>query len=279
MALPVLLGGVGLLERLQADARTLASDLGVTTRDLTPSELVRFGRSFERQFIQNLPERPVVDLYIRHKAEILLAAMIAKEQMDAEIDDEQPASNKIGGPVPIRACWLGIGDDWEDIDSIYNSTQQAWTTGACQNWIHSGTLLMNNFPVGWGTAIRVGENAVHVIIGIDDTHASPKVEVVQFTIDGKQKPILMCMFAQRTLPGAARPIKELDNAYIFKKDTTVLGQVFISRAFGAPSALQVTYPRLIGASFIKEPALRLQDPVTGALRILPGTRYEVVHTT
>lgn len=271
--------GVGLLERLQTDARTLASDLGVTTRDLTTSELVRFGRSFERQFIQNLPERPVVDLYIRHKAEILLAAMIAKEQMDAEIDDEQPASNKIGGPVPIRACWLGIGDDWEDIDSIYNSTQQAWTTGACQNWIHSGTLLMNNFPAGWGTAIRIGENAVHVIIGIDDTHASPKVEVVQFTIDGKQKPILMCMFAQRTLPGAARPIKELDNAYIFKKDTTVLAQVFISRAFGAPSALQVTYPRLIGASFIKEPALRLQDPVTGALRILPGTRYEVVHTT
>jgi len=268
--------GVGLLERLQADARALASDLGVTTRDLTAGELTRFGRSFERQFIQNLPERPVVDLYIRHKAEILLAAMIAKEQMDAEIDDEQPASNKIGGPVPIRACWLGIGDDWEDIDSIYNSAQQAWTTGDCENWIHSGTLLMGGTA---GHAIRVGENAVHVIIGIDDTHPSPKVEVAQFTIDGKQKPILETFFAQRALPGAARPIKELDNAYIFKKDTTVLATVFISRAFGAPSALQVTYPRLIGASFIKEPALRLQDPVTGVGRILPGTRYEVVHTT
>lgn len=265
-----------LLNRLQEDARTLASDLGVTTRNLTPKELVRFGRSFERQFIQNLPERPVVDLYIRHKAEILLGAMIAKEQMDAEIDDEQPASNKIGGPLPIRACWLGIGDDWEDIDSIYNSVQQAWTTGACQNWIHSATLLMGGAAAN---AIRVGANAVHVIIGIDDSHAAPKVEAAQFTIDGKQKPILLCFFAQRTLPGAARPIKELDNAYIFKQDTTILGQVFISRAFGAPSALQVTYPRLIGASFIKEPALRLQDPVTGVGRILPGTRYEVVHTT
>lgn len=268
-----------LLAKLQEEARTLASDLGVTTRNLTPKELTRFGRSFERLFVVGVAERQIVDLYLRHKAEALLGAMIAKEQMDAEIDDEQPASNKIGGPLPIRACWMGIGDDWEDIDSIYNSVQQAWTTGACQNWIHSGTLLMNNFPAGIGNAIRIGQNALHVVFGIDDTHPAPKVEVAQFTIDGKLKPIISTFFQQRMLPGAARAIKELDNAYIFKQDTTVLAQVFISRAFGAPSALQVTYPRLIGVSYIKEPALRLQDPITGAARVLPGTRYEVVHAT
>lgn len=265
-----------LLNKLQEEARTLASDLGVTTRNLTPKELTRFGRSYERQFVVGVAERQIVDIYLRHKAEALLGAMMAKEQMDAEIDDEQPASNKIGGPLPIRACWMGIGDDWEDIDSIYNSVQQAWTTGACQNWIHSATLLMGGAVAN---AIRIGENALHVIFGIDDTHPAPKVEVAQFTIDGKQKPVLSCFFQQRVLPGAARAVKELDNAYVFKKDTTVLAQIFITRAFGAPSALQTTYPRLIGVSYIKEPALRLQDPVTGAGRILPGTRYEVVHTT
>jgi len=239
------------LRSLMADARTLADDLGVVTRDLTDKELTRFGRSFERQFIRNLPERAVVDIHIRHKAEALLGAMIAKEQMNSEIDDEQPASNKIGGPLAIRA--------------------NAWTTGSAQNWIHSGTTLMGGTA---GNAIRIGENAVHVIYGIGDTHPSPKLESVRFTIDGKQKPILNCFFAQKINPGAVRAVKELDNAYIFKRDTTVLAEVFISHAYGAPSTYQTTYPRLFGVSFIKEPALRLLDPAN-----LPGVRYEVVHTT
>jgi len=259
------------LRSLMADARTLADDLGVVTRDLTDKELTRFGRSFERQFIRNLPERAVVDIHIRHKAEALLGAMIAKEQMNSEIDDEQPASNKIGGPLAIRAAYFGIGDDWEDINGIYAGAQNAWTTGSAQNWIHSGTTLMGGTA---GNAIRIGENAVHVIYGIGDTHPSPKLESVRFTIDGKQKPILNCFFAQKINPGAVRAVKELDNAYIFKRDTTVLAEVFISHAYGAPSTYQTTYPRLFGVSFIKEPALRLLDPVN-----LPGVRYEVVHTT
>lgn len=259
-----------------ADARELASDLGVTTRDLSDKELVRFGRSFQRQFILTYPERQVVDIYMRHRAEAILGAMIAKEQMDAEIDSEQPASNKIGGPLPISAHWMGIGDDWEDLNSIYNNVQNAWTTGACQDWIHSGTLLMGGTA---GNAVRVGENAVHVIFGVDDTHAAPRVERVQATIDGKLKPVLLTFFSHKSLPGAARPVKEFDSAYIIKKDTTFLMQVFISRAYGAVSTYQTTFPRLIGVSYIKEPALRLQDPVTGAGRVLPGTRYEVVHTT
>lgn len=265
-----------ILQKIQEDARTLAADLGVTTRNLTPKEIIRFGRAFERCFVREYECRQIVDVYMRHKAEAMLGAMIAKEQMDAEIDDEQPASNKIGGPLPISAHWFGIGDDWEDIDSIYASAQQAWTTGACQNWIHSGTLLMGGTI---GNAIRIGENAVHVIFGIDDVHPAPKMERVQFTVDGKQKPVLLMFFSHKALPGAPRPVKEFDNAYIFKKDTTVLAQVFISRAYGAPSTFQTTYPRLIGVSFIKEPAVRLQDPVTGVGRIMPGTRYEVVHTT
>lgn len=259
------------LRALQGDARTLADDLGVVTRDLTDKELTRFGRSFERQFIQNLDVRAVVDLYLRHKAEALLGGMIAKEQMDAEIDDEQPASNKVGGPLAIRACFLGIGDDWEDINGIYGGFQNAWTTGIPQHWIHSGTTLMAGVA---GRAVRIGENAVHVIFGIGSTHAAPRIESVQFFIDGKTKPILETFWAQRELPGAVRAIKELDNAYIIKKDTTIAVDVFISQAFGAPSTVQTDYPRLVGVSYCKEPAMRLLDPAT-----LPGTRYELVHAT
>lgn len=269
------------LRSLQGEARTLADDLGVVTRDLKDKELTRFGRSFERQFIINLPERAMVDLHRRHKAEALLGAMIAKEQMDSEIDDEQPASNKVGGPLAIDAQWLGIGDDWEDLNSIYAGAQNAWTTGAPQDWIHSGTTFMGGTAAN--TPIRIGGNAVHVVYGIGSVHASPKIHSVQFTIDGKQKPKILLFWAQRINPGAVRPIKELDNAYIFKKNTTVLADVFISDSFGAPDAFVTDYPRLYGVSYIKEPALRLLDPVTpaayvlGTTATLVGVRFDVLY--
>lgn len=267
---------LGELQKVQIDARTLASDLGVTTRDLTDKELIRFGRSYERQFITVYPDRQVVDLYMRHKAEAILGAMIAKDQMNAEIDDEQPASNKIGGPNPIEAMHLGIGDDWEDLNSIYAGAQNAWTTGAPQAWIHSATTLMGGLIPN---AIRIGQNAVHVVFGIETTHDSPRIEAVQFIIDGKQKPKMTTFWQPRTLPGAPHAVKELDNAFIFKKDTTVLALLFISGAFGAPSALQTDFPRLVGVSYIKEPTLRLLDPVTGVGRVLPGATHDVVYVT
>ena len=262
------------LRAMQGDARSLAEDLGITTRDLGDKELTRFGRSFERQFIQALGDREMVDIHLRHQKEALLGAMIAKEQMDAEIDSEQPASNKIGGPLAIRACWLALGDDWEDLYSIYNTAQGAWTTGAPQHWIHSGTQL------GGGTAgavpVRIGANAVHVVYALSSIHASPKIENIQFTIDGKLKPLLLTMWAQKHAPGLQQRIKELDNCYLFKKDTTVYSSVFISDAFGELVSMVTDFPVLYGVSYIKEPALRISDP-NKVTRVIIGATHEVVH--
>ncbi len=262
------------LRAMQDDARTLADDLGVVTRDLTDKEVNRFGRAFTRQFIQALPTREMADIHLRHQKEALLGAMIAKEQMDAEIDDEIPASNKVGGPIPIRACFLGVGDDWEDLRGIYAGVQNAWSTGTPQNWIHSGTTLMGGTA---GNAIRIGENAVHVIYGASSIHASPKLEGIQFTIDGKLKPMLYCAWAQKQAVGHTQRIKEFDNAFILKKDTTFLAQAFFSANFGAPVDFVTDFPVLYGVSFAKEPALRVLDPVNAATWV--GTRYEIVHTT
>jgi hypothetical protein len=259
------------LKSMQADARALADDLGVVTRDLTDRELTRFGRAFERQFVREYEVREIRDMFLRHQGEALLGAMIAKEQMNAEIDSEQPAPNKIGGPLPIDACYLGIGDDWEDINGIYGGTQSSWSTGSPQNWIHSGTSLLGGTA---GNPVRIGENAVHVVFAIGSLHPSPKIQSVQFTIDGKLKPKLVTAFAQKYLPGAPRPVKELDNCYIFNEDKTVLAKVMISHAFGEPVTHVVDYPYLIGVSYIKEPALRLHDPAT-----LPGPVYNVILTT
>lgn len=266
---------LGTLRGYQDEARTLADDLAIVTRDLTDKELTRFGRSFERQFIRALPVKEMVDIHLRHIKEALLGGMVAKEQMDAEVQGETPGSNKVGGPLAIRACYLGVGEDWEDINGIYGGTANAWTTGAAQPWIHNETLLMAAAAYAAPfNPVRIGENAVHVIYALSSIHASPKLESVQFTIDGKLKPILYCGWAQKHAVGHTQRIKELDNAIILKKDTTIYAEVFFSHAYGAPVALVEDFPVLYGVSYIKEPALRILVPTTAAI---VGATQQVVY--
>ncbi len=265
---------IGTLRSYQDEARVLADDLAMVTRDLTDKELIRFGRSFERQFIRSMPTREMADIHLRHIKEALLGGMLAKEQMDAEIQGETPGSNKVGGPLAIRACSLGIGDDWEDIYGIYATAQGAWSTGSAQDWIHSGTTLMGGTA---GNAIKIGENAVHVIYAVSSIHASPKLESLQFTIDGKLKPLLYAGWAQKHAVGHTQRIKELDNAIIIRKDTTLLAQVFFSHAFGDQVDYVTDFPVLYGVSYIKEPALRVLDPVNTATWV--GRVQEILHTT
>ena len=266
------------LQDLQATAVKLAKALGYSYVELDKTELTRFGKAYERAFVLGYPEREIVDVYLRHQGEALLGAMVAKEQMDAVIDGEQPGSGKVGGPLPIRACWLGIGDDWEDIASIYGSAvargQGYWTPGAPQDWIHSGTLLMGGAD---SHPVKIAENALHVVFGVGSLHASPKIESVQFEINEKTKPIFLTFFAQKQAFG--RRWKEFDNAYVWKKDDTILADVLISEAFGETISRATDYPYLIGVSYIKEPQLRIFDPVTGTGRILPGRTHNVILTT
>lgn len=257
---------LALLKRLERDAIQIIDDLGIVVKTLTDREMTRFGRSFERQFILPYQFREIRDIHMRHLGEALVGAMVAKEQMNAEIDSEQPASNKVGGPIPIRAAWLGVGDDWEDILGIYAGAQGTWTTGAPQNWIHSGTTLMAGVA---GNAIRIGENAVHVIYGLGSLHASPKIESAQLTVDAKTKPILLTMWSQKQ-PDSLR-VKELDNAVILKQNTTLLAQIFISGAFGNAVNTVIDYPYPFGVSFIKEPQLRTFNVTNaGIVGNIPG---------
>jgi len=260
------------LGELMADAKGYAQKLGLggSMTDLEEHELNAFGFAFQRQLLGTWPEREIVDMAIRHQKEILIGAMVAKKQMKAEIEGEQPSSNQIGGPLVTRACWLGVGDDWEDILGIYAGAQGAWTTGAPQNWIHSGTTLLGGTA---GNAIRVLENAVHVIFGLGSGHAAPKIESTKFWQDEKPRPILIQGRQQKLLPYSLR-VKELDVAILLKDKSKFLGKVMISNAFGAGSALQTDYPYLYAASFIKEPQLSIHDPVS-----IPGTTEAIVTTT
>lgn len=236
-----------------AEAETTAKALGLEYETLTDEELDKFGRSFERQFVLNEKYREVVDILNRHRAEILMGGMVAVKQMSKRFDGERPEAGKIG-MVEIRAGFLGIGDDWESNPSV--------TGGSLQNWVHSGTTLMGGTA---GNAVKIGKNAVHVVVAIGDYELDPKMESIQLTVDGKPKPGII---VKRAIFQSDYGVKELDVAFIFKYGTTVLGKIF-QRATGT------SYPYLIGASFIPENILREYVDVAS----LPGTTPDVVLTT
>lgn len=251
------------------EAVATAESLGLTYQRLTGwdapneekfigTELDKFRRSFERQFVIGVKEREIIDLFMRHRIEILVGCIVAKDQMKKTFDGERPEAGKFGMVIP-RAAFFGIGDDWDSV--------RAFATGSPQNWIHSGTALMGGTA---GNPIKVGENAVHVIIGVGSLHKSPKIESHRFEIDGKPKPIVITRQMQEF---SDFRVKELDVAFIWKKNTTVLDKVFIGDQLGAVASA-LDWPMLLGVTYTTEDVLRLHDPAT-----LPGTVYNVVLTT
>jgi len=245
----------------QADAADTAKALGLEAEPLTDAELDKFGRSFERQFVLGMTYREIIDILNRHRAEILMGAMVATKQFASRFDGERPEAGKFG-MTEIRAGWLGIGDDWEDITLYSSATVLQFTGGALQNWIHSGTNLMTGTA---GNAVKIGKNAVHVIVGVGDYYEDSKLESLQFTIDGKPKPGITM---KRAIMLSDFKTKELDVAFILKYKTTILGKVF-------QKPTDTAYPYLLGATFVPENILReYVDPAS-----LPGATNDFILTT
>lgn len=208
---------------------SMAKELGIFAEPLTEKELIRFGRSYDRQLRLD-------DIHLRHQKEALLGAMIAKYQLGfedgplAEIDGELPAHGRVQGPVTIRASWFGVGDDWYMVD--------AWVLGEWNPWIDV-----------------VVHDAVHVVYGIQSLIDKPIIEAVQFIVDGKTKAVQQTRFTEIRKPGQMN-IREFDNAYIFKENTVVKVNVFLSKnvpletALDYPPTHALDVPKLYGVSFV-----------------------------
>jgi len=237
-------------------AMNSAMQLGYELDKLTEPEFNKWLMYFKRSILEEGEFRSHADLYYRHLGDFLFGAMIAKAQLKAKFDGSSPRPGMFG-ITPLRANYFGLGDDW---DVFYT-----WTAGSPQDWIHSGTTELGGTS---GNPIKILEDVVHVIIGIEDwaplQSSYPVLESVKFTIDGKEKPIIIVRDA---FMGRANPRIELDEAYFLRKNTTFLAQVF-----SASTPVKET-PKLIGLTYIKEEHMRTHDPAS-----LDGANKGVVTT-
>ena len=229
---------------------------GAALNEVDRSSIVALFDSFKERYY----DAEYIEMFANRLPEVVLGALVAKAQMKAQIEGEFPTPNSIAGPVPIEAFHVGVGEDWED---GYDSA--AFTTGAAVDWIHSGTPYMGGTD---NLAVKLGKNMVVVVLGMGTLHSSPKVDAVQFTIDGKLKPPQRFAFILKI---SQRKWRRFPKALLWKEDTTVLGQTFAATGFGATTT---DFPYLIGVSYIKEPAYRLLDPAT-----FDGTSQDCIKTT
>lgn len=205
----------------KVDILYMADRLGISAKPLTDKELTRFLRSYNRQLRFD-------DIHYRHRSEALLGAVIAKYQFDLELDGEIPSAGTVQGPVTIRASWFGVGDDWYDVPT--------WVPGEWNTWIDT-TII----------------DAVHVVYGVQSLLEYPLIEAVQFRIDGKLKAVQQTCFTEM----GRLKIREFDSAYIFRKNTVIKVNVFLSKNVPDP----VDFPKLYGVSFVPYgTALELPNP-------------------
>ena len=122
-----------------------------------------------------------------------------------------------------------------------------------------------------GNAVRVLQNALHIIVGFMSLNPAPKVKTIALTIDGKPKPLIEVGMQQRRLGFGNLQYVELNQAFILKQGTTFLAQIYVTANFGA-SVQDVLVP--LGFSFVTEPIMRITTPST-----IPGTSNNVVVST
>ena len=224
-----------------SEAMRYAEKLQLSVDRLEEAEVDKLDLFIDRVLKLYYPEREIREIILRHKAEIVLGAMVAKKQLGREFDGEEPRAGTFGVTI-TRAAFFGIGDDWEDA--------APFSTGSPQNWIHSGTTLLGGTA---GNPIKIGENAVHVVIAIGSLHPSPKIESIKFSINGAEKPVITLGWLIKT---ADITIRELEKSMILKKNDTALAKVFISAKYGSSVD---DYPFLLGVSYLPEDILRLHD--------------------
>jgi hypothetical protein len=250
-----------------------ALGLGYELSYLNEAEFEKWKLAFKRSLVIPTQYKQFIELDYRHILDYLLGAMIAKKQFEMDFDGTVPYPGRFGMSRP-RAQYFGLGDTWFYWPWGDVATATAPTASAQDDWIHAGSLnLAGVTGAGMGgtagNAIRILKSAVHVIVGVIDLAVQtqggiPNVESVQFTVDGKTKPVTV----MSSTTAIARPaVVELDEALIFKNKTTMGCKAFLPKS-------QRTALALWGITYLPEAQTIVKDPDS-----IDGTTNDMVTTT
>lgn len=226
----------------------IPDDVPTDREELSPEESGHLDTFFNRGLEDTRDEdtETVVEKLREYRGEIVTAAQIARAQFDQGFGGMNPDSGQFAIRRP-QAGYFGF-DSWEGLSHV-----TGLTAGAVVDWIDdsnpanlSGTDPTDSF----GSPIKVGDEAVHVITGIGTYAPSPKISSVEWEINEEPRSIIQTKWEWTKTDLA---IKWLDRAVILPENALFEAKIY-------PDLAGDDAPYLVGVSFIEHRASQIQDP-------------------
>ena len=219
---------------------------GVSTerQPLSGNEEKLLRATFERglEDTNTLDTEVVVEKLQEYKGEIKTGAEIARSQFEQQFGGLNPESGKFA-VSRIRSGYFGY-DSWEGLDL---------TAGETNAWIDDGTPdNLNGGGSGLSGPLKVGQEAVHVILGFATYHDSPKTSAVKMEVNESPRSTVTTKFE---LTRTDLQIKWLDRAIILPENA-----LFAAELYADAGGADAVYP--VGVSFIESRASQIADPAS-----------------
>lgn len=226
-------------------AREVDTPSGVDTdrQQLTDEEQGLLDRAFERglEDTRDVNTETVREKLDEYRHEIEVGAEIARSQFDQMFGGVNPSS----GRYAISRAHSGYfgWDSWENAPSLTGGQLNDWLDDDTPDNLTSGTS-------GFGSPLKVGEEAVHVIVGFGTYHDSPKVSAIKPEVNEEPRPSVKVKYEWTKTD---TQIKWLDRALILPENA-----LFAAQLYAENGGTDFPYP--VGVSFVKNRAAQIADP-------------------
>lgn len=223
------------------------NDIGAKMDPLTSREEQSLDRSFERSLEDTRSEdtNTLVEKFREYKDEVLVAAKIARHDLQGSFDGQEPESGNFG-IGPIHPGYFGY-DDWDDMPAV--------TGGSTFDWIDDDTPTnLASGSSGFANPITVGDGVVHIILGFGSYASDPVTSRIKEEKNDNPKPTLT---TEDSFRNTDLRVAWKDTPTILQPEDTYAVRGFAGGEVGSTYE-EAIYP--VGLTFIEARKKRLLDP-------------------
>lgn len=226
-------------------------DVGAKRQELSDREEDRLKRSFERglEDLRSEDSEPVRQKLFEYYDEILLAAQVARAELNGEFDGQSPDSGNFGISTS-HPGYFGY-DSWDDMPDV--------TGGSAFDWLDDDTPTnLSSGQSGFANPLRIGDNAVHIVLGFGSYAPNPVTNRIK---EEKNDNPVPAVTTEDVFRNTDLRIKFKDTPTILQPDDTYAARGFAGGEVGTTYS-EALYP--VTVSFIEAKALRILDPANMA---------------
>jgi hypothetical protein len=206
----------------------------------------------ERQLLKNSFQRGLEDTrtmdteVLREKLqeyseEIVKAAEIARAQFDQKLGGLNPREGRFA-VSRINSGYFGW-DSWENLGSLNSGTENDWIDDDTPDNLSSGNSGVSN-------PLKVGEEAVHIVLGVGTYHDSPKTSSISYEVNETPRTALR---VKEEWTKTDVQVKWLDRPLILPENALFAAQLYADTGGN-------DIPYMEGLSFVKSRASQEANP-------------------